>query len=72
MEHQERLRHLREISSGRLGSLIVAMAVDPQTSPRAVRQAVRLVYPITQVVEESDGSWTVERGEPVQPEEWKR
>lgn len=70
--HKERLRHLQEIQSGTPGSLVVAMAVDPNSSPRAVRQVVRLVYPITRVVEEPDGSWTVERGEPVQPEKWKR
>ncbi len=70
--HPERLRHLQEIQSGKLGSLVLAKAVDPQSSPREVRQVARLVYPITRVVEESDGSWTLERGEPVQPEEWLR
>ena len=70
--HQERLRHLQEIQSGQAGALVVAMAVDPTSSPRAVRQVARLVYPITRVIEESDGSWTVERGEPVPPEEWRR
>jgi hypothetical protein len=37
-----------------------------------VRQVVRLVYPITRVVAEVDGSWIVEHGESVGPEEWKR
>ena len=70
--HQERLRHLEEIRGGRPGHLVIAVAVDPGSSPRSVRQVVRLVYPITRVVEELDGSWTVEHGEPVGPEEWKR
>ena len=70
--HDERLRHLQEIRSGRSGYFVVAVAVDPQASPRSVRQVVRLVYPIARVVEEADGLWTVERGEPVAPEEWKR
>ena len=70
--HDERLRHLQEIRSGRSGYFVVAVAVDPQASPRSVRQVVRLVYPIARVVEEADGLWTVERGEPVAPEERKR
>ena len=52
-EHPERLRPLQEIQSGKPGSVVVATAVDTGPSPREVRQVVRLVYPITRVVEES-------------------
>ena len=70
--HPERLRHLMEIRSGKPGFAILALPVDPSASPREVRQVSRLLYPITQAIEEEDGCWTVERGTELQPEEWKK